>query len=97
MFVGVCRLELLVPASTSLKDKRAVVRSTLSRLRSEFQLAAAEIEAQDRRGRAVIGLAVVSNRSEHAREVIEAAARFAEDMRPDAEFITVETDVLSAF
>lgn len=97
MFVGICRLGMHLPAAKSLKDKRAIVQSLTSRLRNEFSLAAAEVEGQDRHQWAVIGLAVVSNESGHAREVLEKAARYVESSRLDAELIEIDIDVLPAF
>ena len=49
MYVAACRVSLYLPASESLKDKRQVVRSLLQRLRNTFEVAAAEVEEQDKR------------------------------------------------
>ena len=43
MVVGVLRLELSLPGSASLKDKRRVLQSLLDRLHQQFNVAAAEI------------------------------------------------------
>lgn len=94
MFVGACRVTLHIPASQSLKDKRQVVRSLLQRLRNEFGVAAAEVEAQDRRQLAVLGIASVSGESGHAEEILEKAVRYIEESRPDVEITDVQTDVL---
>lgn len=93
-FVGVCRIELQLPGARSLKDKRAVVQSATMRLRRQFQVSVAEVEAQDVYRRAVLGLAAVSNQASHAQAVLEAAVRFIEDNRLDAEVSVVEMDVL---
>ena len=65
MVVGVARLELRMPENGSLKDKRRVVRSLIDRARSRFNVAIAEVEAQDRRDRAVLALVCVSNAAAH--------------------------------
>ncbi|HEX6990066.1 MAG TPA: DUF503 domain-containing protein [Bacillota bacterium] len=63
--VGVARLELHMPENGSLKDKRRIVRSLLDRLRSRFNVAAAEVERQDRWDAAVLALVCVSNEAAH--------------------------------
>lgn len=78
MVVASARLELRLEECRSLKDKRQIVRSLMERLRHRFNLAAAEVDAQDQWNRAVIGLACVSNDRAHAREMIEEAVRFVE-------------------
>ncbi|HEY8488564.1 MAG TPA: DUF503 domain-containing protein, partial [Thermaerobacter sp.] len=46
-FVGLCQVTLAVPGSTSLKDKRRVLRSIVDRLRQRYALAVAEVGSQD--------------------------------------------------
>lgn len=94
MFVGTCRVTLHIPTSQSLKDKRQVVRSLLQRLRNEFGVAAAEVDAQDRRQLAVLGLASVSGESGHAEEILDKAVRYIEESRPDVDVTDVYMDVV---
>lgn len=96
MFVGVCRIELRLSEARSLKEKRALVQSTTARLRRELQVAAAEVEAQEQRGLAVLGIAAVSNHAHHAQQVIDTAVRFVEALRLDAEVTAVEKEILGA-
>ncbi|MGQ9778427.1 MAG: DUF503 domain-containing protein [Bacillota bacterium] len=78
MVVARAEVELLLPGCKSLKDKRQVLRSILERLRGRFNLAAAEVDEQDRWNMAVIGLACVSGEPGHARGLLEEALRFLE-------------------
>ena len=71
MFVGYCQLKLILPEGNSLKDKRAVIRSILERLRHRFNIAIAEVAEQDILRRAVIGFAAVSNESVHLEKMIQ--------------------------
>jgi uncharacterized protein YlxP (DUF503 family) len=71
MYVGTLRLRLLIRESRSLKDKRQVVRSIKDRLRSHFNVSVAEVDAEDNRQLAVLGLAMVSNESGHVRGALE--------------------------
>lgn len=61
MFIGVCRLEIWVQCSNSLKHKRRVVRSLVERLRQRHNFSVAEVDAHDLWQRAVIGVACVSS------------------------------------
>lgn len=70
MIVGVLRLELSLPGSASLKDKRRVLQSLLDRLHQQFNVAAAEIDHQDDRRRADIAVSCVSNEGSHANSIL---------------------------
>jgi hypothetical protein len=89
MFYGVARLEVLIPQSRSLKDKRAVVQRLRDRLSGRLGLAVAEVDHQDLRQRAAIGIAVVALSEQSARNALQAARREAES-DPRAEVIGCE-------
>lgn len=85
-------MRLLVRESRSLKDKRQVVQSIKDRMRKEFNVAVAEVEAQDHRQMVVLGFATVANEAEHVRSVLEHVARALRG-HPIAEFIDQEMEV----
>jgi uncharacterized protein YlxP (DUF503 family) len=92
MIVGSLRVRLFVRESRSLKDKRQVVRSIKDRLHNGFNVSVAEVEAEDHRQLAVLGLAMVSNEAAHIKgafEQIVAALR----VHPVAEFLDHEIEV----
>jgi len=72
-------VELLLPGSRSLKDKRQVLSSIKGRLRSRFDIAVAEVDGQDLWQRGRLGLVTVSGSSRHAKEVMDKALRFIEE------------------
>ncbi len=61
MFVGVCQIELLLPESESLKDKRFVLSSVKTKIQNKFNVSIAEVGHNDLWQRAVLGLALVTN------------------------------------
>ena len=61
MVVGVARIKLVISDSHSLKDKRRVVQSLKARIRNEFNVSIAEVEALDDRQCAVLAVAQVCN------------------------------------
>ncbi len=61
MIVAVLTVDLFLPGSTSLKDKRAVIRSMKDRLGNKFNISIAEVDYQDKWQRARIGVAQVGS------------------------------------
>ena len=60
MTIGSLTLEIFIPASQSLKDKRRVVRSLKDRLRGRFNIAIAELDHQDLHQRATLGVVAIA-------------------------------------
>jgi len=71
--VGLCTIELFIPDSQSLKDKRQVLLSLKDRLRERFNLSVAEVDGQDLWQKAVLGLACVANEGRHVNQVLDQA------------------------
>jgi len=76
MIVGTLRVRLLVREARTLKDKRQVVKSIKDRLRNAFNVSVAEVDALDNRQLAVLGVALVTNETHHAKvelgQIVEA-------------------------
>ena len=79
MVVMCCEVELYLPSSRSLKDKRQVVSSLKGRVAHRFAVVIAEIEHQDLWQRGRLGLVTVSASARHAEQVISKALRYIED------------------
>jgi len=92
MLIGTLRIRLMIPEARSLKDKRQVVSSIKDRLRNHFNVSIAEVEAQDHRQMAVLGVAMVSNESQHLRKAL---SQIVEAVRchPIARLLDYELDV----
>ena len=60
MFVGICEIEIFIPHSHSLKEKRLVTRSIRDKIAKRFNVSIAEIGYQDKWQRALFGIAKVS-------------------------------------
>ncbi|MHB8736096.1 MAG: DUF503 domain-containing protein [Terriglobales bacterium] len=59
MSVAILQLEIHLPDSHSLKDRRQVLRSLKDRLRQRFNVAVAELNPSDLWQRATIGIAAI--------------------------------------
>jgi uncharacterized protein YlxP (DUF503 family) len=95
MFVGALRMTLQLPDSHSLKDKRQVVRSLVTRTRGEFHVAAAEVGDTERWQIAELGFACVSESSGHVYDILARVERFIYDVRPDLVVLESTTDTMS--
>lgn len=73
IIVGLCRIELFIADSQSLKDKRQVLSSLKERLRQKFNLSVAEVEAQELWQKAVLAMACVANDGRHVNQVMDQA------------------------
>ena len=71
MFVGIVRIELHIPGSSSLKDKRSVVQGLKERIRQRVHAAVAEVDHQDLWQRAALGVAVVSGQQHQVGELLQ--------------------------
>jgi uncharacterized protein YlxP (DUF503 family) len=96
MFVAVGRFELFIPASGSLKDKRAVVRSVTQSVARKFNVSIAEVDHQDLWQRSALGVSCVSESMSHCRKVLQevekAMARAALD---GAEIVGREIEIVA--
>ena len=61
MTVGVLTIQLNLNGVASLKEKRSIVKSLVGRLKSRFNVSVSEVDRQDNKQLAVIGIAIVSN------------------------------------
>jgi len=77
MVVGVGRMELELDGVHSLKEKRALLSSILDRVRSRFDVAAAEVGLQDVHQRALLAFACVSGEGAHANEMMDRVLGYA--------------------
>jgi uncharacterized protein YlxP (DUF503 family) len=73
MIIGLCTVELFLPESQSLKDKRQVLLSLKDRLREKFNLSVAEVDGQDLWQKAVLGLACVANEGRYVNRLLDQA------------------------
>ncbi len=71
MVVALLSLELFLPMSQSLKDKRMVLRRLKDRLRA-FNVAVAEVAHQDLWQRAGLGVVTVASSDDMAEETLSA-------------------------
>ena len=87
--------DLHVPASRSLKAKRAAIRPIVEGLRHRFRISVAEVGHHDQWQRAAIGVAVIAESDGRVQELLDAAERFVAGA-PDVEMLGTEVAWLEA-
>jgi uncharacterized protein YlxP (DUF503 family) len=83
MIVGVMTAHLSLHGITSLKGKRSIVKSLIGRLKSRFNISISEVDHQDSKSTAVLGIAVVSNEARFIDQQFDSILDF---MRNDGRF-----------
>ncbi|MFB3738047.1 MAG: DUF503 domain-containing protein [Candidatus Velamenicoccus archaeovorus] len=76
MLVALQRFDLRIPGCASLKEKRHVVKTLTSALRSKFNVAVAEVDHQDLWQRTTLAVSAVGNQGYHLRKVMHEVERF---------------------
>ncbi len=94
MVIGACSLELHIPGNGSLKGKRQIVKSLVSRLHREFNVSVAEVGAQDVWQSAVIGVVCVSSDPDYVHSLLTRIARWVDESRLDCDLIDYQIEIL---
>jgi len=94
MNVGVCRVSLRIPENMSLKDKRRVLKSIVSRVSNKFNVAVAEVDDEDQWQLCTIGISCVSNNGRHANEVLSRVVDFITKSRFDVEILDYKIEIV---
>lgn len=91
MVIGVCTVQLRLPAACSLKDKRRVLRSLKAQIRNKFNVSVAEVDFHDVWGTAEIGVACVSADGKYAHALLSKVVKLIENAR--LEYILVDYSI----
>lgn len=83
MVIATCVFKLQLYGVYSLKEKRQIVKSLLSRLPQEFNLAVAEVDHQDIWQTAGIALVTIGTDANHLHGLLEKCVGWIEHNRPD--------------
>jgi len=95
MNVGTCKINLRLPENLSLKGKRQVLKSIITRVRNKFNVSVAEVDNHDRWQLATIGICCVSNDNRYTNEVLSKVVDFVINSRFEVEILDYEIEILS--
>ena len=90
MLIASCEIKLYLPGASSLKDKRQIVKSLLQKSKNKFNVAAAEVDAQDYIQTAILGVVTVGNDYNHLQSVMDKYLDFVESF---PEFLLTDFEV----
>ncbi|HEY4687595.1 MAG TPA: DUF503 domain-containing protein [Candidatus Subteraquimicrobiales bacterium] len=94
MKVGLAELELFLPESTSLKDKRRILKSIIDRVRNKYNVSIIEVNHFGLWQRATIAVANICKESKEIREIFSRIERLVEGFS-QAEIIRREVHILT--
>ncbi len=78
MYTGICRLDIILYDSGSLKDRRRILKSITQRIRNKFNVSVSEVGEGDKWQTASIGFSTVSNSAAQVDRVLYEVIRFVE-------------------
>ena len=93
MIIGTCKVYMSADWVDTLKEKRAVVKSIVQRVKNRFNVSIAEIEDQDVHRSIVIGYCCVTNNRRLADEILHNVLHFIEN-NTDAVVQSVIVEIL---
>jgi hypothetical protein len=93
MIVGLLTVELFLGESGSLKGKRRHLKSLITRLHNRYNISVAEVDRQDSWQRATLGIAAVSNHTNHVDQVLAEVINFIA-AQAGLEILHYETEIL---
>lgn len=97
MVIGTAQIHLHLAEGHSLKEKRHILKSVISRTRNQFNVTIAEVGDQDLWQSAVLGVACVSNDPRHADEMVSTVVRFIQNQAGEFEMTDFETEIVHVF
>lgn len=78
MTIGLLQMDLLLPMTRSLKDKRSILSRLKNQVRNKFNVAISELGMGDEMSRSQIGIATISNDSSVAHDILRQTEQFIE-------------------
>jgi uncharacterized protein YlxP (DUF503 family) len=93
MVVGVCHLDLVLPQGSSLKEKRHIMKSLITRVRDRFNVSISEVGEHDLWQRSHIGICLVGSDKRFINSSLDKVIQYIEGLhvlevvRSEMEFI----------
>jgi hypothetical protein len=94
MNVGVCKVRLHLPENHSLKDKRRMLSSIVTRVKSNYNVSIAEVGDQDVWQSAILGVVCVSNSAHQTSEILLKVVNFIRQSKFAIEMLDYEIEIV---
>lgn len=93
MVIVGCKVKLRIFSPNSLKEKRRILKSLIQKMQSKFKnISIAEVGDNNIWQSAIIGIAIVSNDSKHADEIINKCVDYIE-VFGDVEIVEMDIEM----
>ena len=92
--IAYCEIKLYLLGVTSLKQKRSIIKSMLTKMQNQFNIANAEIGDLDLWQSSIIGVTCVSNSTQQLHKVIQSVIEWIESRYPDAIITSENTEIM---
>jgi hypothetical protein len=94
MIIGVCTIGISLPAD-SLKAKRRIIKSVITRLRNQFNISVAEVDHLDSWQSAILAAVAVSNDRDYVHGLLMRMIQWIEETRLDCELVDYTIELIS--
>jgi len=93
MIIGVCTVSLYLPTSSSLKDKRNILKSLKARIRNNYNVSVSEINHYDLWKNTVLGFSCIGNDKKYLNQIFNKIILFL-SKENDFDIIKFEINIL---
>jgi len=93
MIIGILQLELYLPGTSSLKEKRMILKSLKDRTRKAFNVSISELDEHDKWQKAVIGIAAIGGNKSTINSLLDKVLNFVEKIR-DLQISNYEMEII---
>ena len=94
MSLGVCTIQFRLPENHSLKDKRKVLKSIITRVRNKYNVAIAEMDDQDLWQLSTLGVACLSNDAQQVDRVLSKVVALVIESKFDVEIVDYQIEIM---
>lgn len=81
MIIGILKIDLFLPGSSSLKGKRMVLKSLKDRVRRNFNVSVSELDDHDKWQKAHLGIAAIGSDKKVVNSHLDKVVNFIETLR----------------
>ncbi len=81
MRIGNCVIDIYIPDTSSLKEKRSVIKGLKSRIRNKFNVSISEVDSNDNHKISVLAVVTVSNERKFVDKLLSSVVNFMEKQR----------------
>ncbi len=93
MSIAILRITLYIPGAHSLKSKRHVVQSLITRIKNKFNVAIAEVDAQDLYQRCELGIVSINTSNNELQRTMDFVVSFIKS-NPESDIVDLNMEIL---